>query len=182
MAAQGSVSTEADGKYPCSCCSVIGKCTWQMPTCSWQGPNWTRWKKIAPRQNWGPDHMTQKQSWAALEYWDLICWSPEYHGDTHPSFALAQFPTFRRVSNKNYRVVVLNHQVAQSKGTGSLHDPEPRPSYVWKQRRRTSAIFLWKCWQKSLLLRSGSKSKVSLDIISSVFQYKIIWGFGHDMD
>ena len=36
VAAQGSISSEADGKYHCCYyCLVIGKCSWQVLICSW---------------------------------------------------------------------------------------------------------------------------------------------------
>ena len=34
-AAQSSVSAEADGKHPCCCYSITGKCSWQVPICRW---------------------------------------------------------------------------------------------------------------------------------------------------
>lgn len=107
--------------------------------------------------SWGETKVLEhglRQSWAALEHWDLICWSPEHRGDAHPSFALAATLTFRRVSHRKHKVVVLNHQVAQDKEQ-EPHDPGAKAAYVWKQRGRASTIFLWKCWVKSLLLLSG---------------------------
>ena len=34
-APHSSISAEADGKCPCCCCSVTGKCSWQESICSW---------------------------------------------------------------------------------------------------------------------------------------------------
>ena len=53
-AAQGSVSTEADGKRPYSFCSwVAGKYSWQMSICSWQPQlGWLKQQKLIFLQPW----------------------------------------------------------------------------------------------------------------------------------